>query len=381
MKRILASLFLAFCISVTISKAQSLAVNNDGSTADASAILDVKSTSKGLLIPRVTATSSVSNPATGLLVYVTGSGFFYNAGTSASPSWKQLLPSDGNGSSLTSLPAANLTGTLPAISGANLTNLPAANLTGTLPAISGTNLTNLPAVNLTGTLPAISGANLTSLNAGNLSTGTFPAGRMPALTGDVTNTTGSLATTIANNAVTTAKIADNSVTVAKISTTSGTPSANTYLSGAGTWTTPAGGGGGGSVELVANITSSQNTTTGTTIDIIFGTATTSPTLTGASYNTTTGEYTVGTAGGTFLVVANVTGSTGIGWVAPTIVADGVNYYGGAGLNSQFPSPTSRGCAVAVVTLASGKKIKVTATANSTVGTMTNESRLTIVKLF
>ena len=53
-------------------------------------------------------------------------------------------------------------------SGANLTNIPAANLTGTLPAISGTNLTNLPAANLTGTLPAISGANLTNLPpAGN----------------------------------------------------------------------------------------------------------------------------------------------------------------------------------------------------------------------
>ena len=52
----------------------------------------------------------------------------------------------GNGSNLTNLPAANLTGTLPAISGANLTNLPAANLTGTLPAISGANLTNLPTV-------------------------------------------------------------------------------------------------------------------------------------------------------------------------------------------------------------------------------------------
>jgi len=58
----------------------------------------------------------------------------------------------------------NLTGN-PTGSGANLTSLPAANLTGTLPAISGANLTNLPAANLTGTLPAISGANLTSLPA------------------------------------------------------------------------------------------------------------------------------------------------------------------------------------------------------------------------
>jgi len=53
-------------------------------------------------------------------------------------------PLSGSGASLTSLPAANLTGTLPAISGASLTNLTAANLTGTLPAISGASLTNLP---------------------------------------------------------------------------------------------------------------------------------------------------------------------------------------------------------------------------------------------
>ena len=51
----------------------------------------------------------------------------------------------GSGASLTSLPAAQVTGTLPAISGANLTNLPAANLTGTLPAISGANLTGIAA--------------------------------------------------------------------------------------------------------------------------------------------------------------------------------------------------------------------------------------------
>ena len=51
-------------------------------------------------------------------------------------------------------------------SGANLTALPAANITGTLPAISAANLTNIPAANVTGTLPAISGANLTGITAG-----------------------------------------------------------------------------------------------------------------------------------------------------------------------------------------------------------------------
>ena len=49
----------------------------------------------------------------------------------------------GSGASLTSLPAANITGTLPAISAANLTNVPAANITGTLPAIDGSNLTGI----------------------------------------------------------------------------------------------------------------------------------------------------------------------------------------------------------------------------------------------
>jgi hypothetical protein len=58
-------------------------------------------------------------------------------------------PLSGSGASLTDLPAANLTGTLPAISATNLTNLPAANLTGTLPAISGANLTNLPSSEVT----------------------------------------------------------------------------------------------------------------------------------------------------------------------------------------------------------------------------------------
>ena len=74
----------------------------------------------------------------------------------------------GSGANLTSLPAAQLSGTLPAISAANLTNVPAANITGTLPAISAANLTNVPAANITGTLPAITAANLTNIPAANI---------------------------------------------------------------------------------------------------------------------------------------------------------------------------------------------------------------------
>ena len=43
-------------------------------------------------------------------------------------------PLSGSGAGLTSLPAANLTGSLPAISGASLTGIPAANITGVIPA-------------------------------------------------------------------------------------------------------------------------------------------------------------------------------------------------------------------------------------------------------
>ena len=50
----------------------------------------------------------------------------------------------------------------------NLTSIPAANLTGTAAAINGSNITNLPAANLTGVLPAISGANLTGIDASQI---------------------------------------------------------------------------------------------------------------------------------------------------------------------------------------------------------------------
>jgi hypothetical protein len=56
--------------------------------------------------------------------------------------------------------------------------LPAASLTGALPAISAASLTAIPAANITGTLPAISGASLTALNATNLGSGTVPTARL-----------------------------------------------------------------------------------------------------------------------------------------------------------------------------------------------------------
>src|SRR5258706_14645670 len=79
-------------------------------TPNASSLLEVKSTTKGVLIPRMTSAqrAAIVSPATGLLVYQTDgtTGFYYyNAG------WKQLLTSAANTalSNLTTTTAINRT--------------------------------------------------------------------------------------------------------------------------------------------------------------------------------------------------------------------------------------------------------------------------------
>ncbi|WP_412464290.1 hypothetical protein [Flavobacterium mekongense] len=97
MKTKLTVLFLLLSISL---RAQ---VGIGTTTPDASALLEVKSTSKGLLIPRValqstTDVTTIAAPATGLLVYNTAAhndvltGFYYWEG-----SWKPLLAAASGG--------------------------------------------------------------------------------------------------------------------------------------------------------------------------------------------------------------------------------------------------------------------------------------------
>ena len=66
---------------------------------------------------------------------------------------------------------------------------------------SGASLTSLPAANITGTLPSISGANLTSLNATNISSGTIAAARVPTLNQNTTGSAGSFTAGSASNLI------------------------------------------------------------------------------------------------------------------------------------------------------------------------------------
>ena len=113
-------LTLATLVFASLSvKAQNVAINATGATPATSAMLDITSTTKGLLTPRMTSAqrTAISSPATGLIVYQTDNtdGFYYYDGSA----WVMLI---------------NGTDALPAVNGSAVTNLNASNLaSGTVP--------------------------------------------------------------------------------------------------------------------------------------------------------------------------------------------------------------------------------------------------------
>jgi len=99
MKNLIFILFLAVGMTVHAQ----VSINNDGTLPDNSAMLDVKSTAKGLLIPRMTQAqrNAISSPAAVLMIYQTDNspGFYYNSGTGGSPVW--VIVGTGSGWGLT----------------------------------------------------------------------------------------------------------------------------------------------------------------------------------------------------------------------------------------------------------------------------------------
>lgn len=91
---------------------QNVSISDVNSTPEASSVLDVSSTTKGMLIPRVALTatnaaSPITLPQTSLLVYNTATagiipnnvtpGYYYNSGTPTVPNWSRLNDSPTTG--------------------------------------------------------------------------------------------------------------------------------------------------------------------------------------------------------------------------------------------------------------------------------------------
>ena len=84
-KNIFMIALVAVCtVGSKVARAQGMAVNTSGAAANSSAMLDVSSTTQGVLVPRMTTSqrTGISSPAAGLLVFDTNTGglWFYNGG-------------------------------------------------------------------------------------------------------------------------------------------------------------------------------------------------------------------------------------------------------------------------------------------------------------
>jgi len=94
------ALFLHLLFIGCISQAWAQSVGIGTQTPNSSAMLDVSSITKGMLIPRMTEAqkNAIALPATGLLLWQTDStpGFYFNSGTPEGPKWIMLSVVDEN---------------------------------------------------------------------------------------------------------------------------------------------------------------------------------------------------------------------------------------------------------------------------------------------
>ncbi len=83
--------FTALLMLPVISLAQGVAINENDSEPDPSAMIDIKSTNKGLLIPRMTQTEieNITNPANGLIVFNTTKDKFFTF-IASEVNWKEI---------------------------------------------------------------------------------------------------------------------------------------------------------------------------------------------------------------------------------------------------------------------------------------------------
>jgi hypothetical protein len=117
MKKLRQPLLLLFvCCYASIAFSQNVAINTTGIKADSSSILDVSSSLKGMLLPRMNTAgvNSIIKPAKGLLVYDSSKNqLMVNRGTTTVPDWQTIVSGGGwalSGNANTN-PAINFIGT------------------------------------------------------------------------------------------------------------------------------------------------------------------------------------------------------------------------------------------------------------------------------
>lgn len=128
MKKIIKSVFVFTTILLSTQLTHSQ--NNIGintASPDASAALDITSSDKGILIPRMTSAqkAAIVSPATALMVYQTDGtkGFYYNSGTTTLPVWSAMTNSNSSGPTL-QLYVVKTTGQTTAISSSSAAVIP-----------------------------------------------------------------------------------------------------------------------------------------------------------------------------------------------------------------------------------------------------------------
>jgi len=95
MKKIIILNLVLLLVSIGFtSRSQNVGINDDGLSPDSKAILDVRSTSKGMLLPRLTTTQrgSITTPPSGLTVYDTETKSFWYYENSK---WNELIKGGG----------------------------------------------------------------------------------------------------------------------------------------------------------------------------------------------------------------------------------------------------------------------------------------------